>query len=98
MYAAVVRSVHIQRNQTSADGKYLVYFHVQVATGRLHGMQLDAIGSSLQRVRLHDPQQDVGRLQFYSNDLAISFTLLRRDSAKPILSMNIWDRVLNLNS
>ena len=57
MYAAVVRSIRIQRNRAFTDGKYLVYFHVQVATGRLHGMQLDAIESSQQRVRLRDPNK-----------------------------------------
>ena len=55
MYATVVRSVRIQRNRSSADGKYLVYFHVVVAMGRLHGMQLDPIESSQQRVKLRDP-------------------------------------------
>jgi hypothetical protein len=50
-----VRSVRIQRNRIFADGKYLAYSHVLIAMGRQHGMQLDAIELSQQRVRLHDP-------------------------------------------
>ena len=46
-------------------------------------MQLFAIELSLQRVRLHDPQYEVGRLQFCSKGLAMSLILLIRDSAKP---------------
>ena len=55
MYAAVVRSVRIQLNRTSTDGKYLMYFHVLVEMGRLHGMQFDVIESSQQREKLRDP-------------------------------------------
>ena len=33
MYAAVVKSVRIERNRIFADGKYLVDFHVLTATG-----------------------------------------------------------------
>jgi hypothetical protein len=53
----VVILVRIQRNRISADGKYLEDHHEPVAAGRLNGMQLGAIVSSLQRVRLHDPNK-----------------------------------------
>ena len=57
MFTWVVRSVRIQRNRISADGKYLEDHHEPIAAGSLNGMQLGAIVSSLQRVGLHDPNK-----------------------------------------
>jgi hypothetical protein len=53
----VVISVRIQRNRIFADGNYLEDHHEPTAVGRLNGMQLGTIVSSLQRVRLHDPKK-----------------------------------------
>jgi len=55
MYTLVVKSVRIQHNRISADGKYLVDFHVLIVAGKLYDKQLVAIVVSLQHVRLHDP-------------------------------------------
>jgi len=56
LFPLVVKSVRIQRNRISVDGKYLEDNHEPIAVGRLNGMQLGTIVSSLQRVGLHDPQ------------------------------------------
>jgi hypothetical protein len=39
----VVGLVHILVNQIFVDGKYLVYFHVLTAVGKLYDMQLVTI-------------------------------------------------------
>jgi hypothetical protein len=46
-------------------------------------MQLVLVLVGQQRVKLHDPQHDVGKEQFISNGRAMSFILLIKDSAKP---------------
>jgi hypothetical protein len=57
MYALVVRSVRIQRNRISVDGKYKEDHHELISAGKLYGMQLDAIVLSHQHVRLRDPNK-----------------------------------------
>ena len=55
MYALVVRSVRIQRNRISVDGKYYEDHHEPITTGKLYDMQLGAIVLSHQHVKLRDP-------------------------------------------
>jgi hypothetical protein len=42
-YAAVVKLVHIQRNQISTDGKCMEDYHVQDIMGKSYDMQLVTI-------------------------------------------------------
>jgi hypothetical protein len=42
-YAAVVKLVHIQRNQIFSDEKCLEHYHIQDITGKHYDMQLVAI-------------------------------------------------------
>jgi hypothetical protein len=56
-YAAVVKSVHIQRNRISANGKCLKNYHLQSIVGKCYDMQLTTIILSQQRVKFHDPNK-----------------------------------------
>ena len=79
-----MRSVCIQHSQLFVDGKYLEDHHEPIAAGRLKGRQLGAIVSSLQCVRLHDPNKLLVdyNLAIMVLELAL-IILLMRDSAKP---------------
>ena len=55
MFALVVRSVRTQCNRISANGKYLEDHLAPFAAGKLYGMQLGEVVSSLQCAKLHDP-------------------------------------------
>jgi hypothetical protein len=41
----------------SADGRYLIDFHVQVGVGRWNDMQLDVVEVGQQRVELREPNK-----------------------------------------
>ena len=54
-YAAVVKSVHIQRNRIFAAEKYLIDSHVLTAMGKPYYMRQVLFESNQRRVRPHDP-------------------------------------------
>jgi hypothetical protein len=56
-YTAMVKLVHIQRNQISVYEKCLEHYHVQGIAERCYSMQLVAIELDQQRVKLHDPNK-----------------------------------------
>jgi hypothetical protein len=60
MYAEVVISVRIQRNQIFEGGKYLIDFHILTATRRPYGMQLVEFVSILRHVTPHVPNMKLG--------------------------------------
>jgi hypothetical protein len=92
MYDVVVRLVCVKCFQTYADEKCSEDFHVLVAEEEYCNMQLVIE----QCVKLHDSNAKLV-IAIQQQRSCNEFDPLDTGSSQTILSMDIWDRVLNFN-